>query len=92
MKRAAYSNFGDGVDLYAPAHFSLPITKSYNESNGTSAAAPVACNLAIKIIAIKPALKPSQVKQIMISGGDKGLYEKKVNVMNPKKTIKLLIK
>lgn len=90
LKRAFYSNYGDGVELYTPAHFSLPITKGYTESNGTSAAAPVACNLAIKILALKPTLKPSQVRQIMISGGDKDLVEKNINVINPKKTIKLL--
>jgi Subtilase family len=92
------SNYGSRVDVFAPSRFLLLLVKYktkrnqsfHNESAGTSAAAPVAANLAIQILEINPNLTAAQVKQLIIDGADKEPYEKGINIINPKKTIGLL--
>ena len=91
MKRRGYSNYGKDVEIYAPAHFDLETYKdSYAESSGTSAASPVACNLAIKLFCLNPNLSPVQVKKLMIDSSDKDLLESGINVINPKKAVALM--
>ena len=96
LRKTSYSNYGKGVDVFAPAHFPLQLVKfnyrwgQKSESGGTSAAAPVVANLAIQILELNPNLTAAQVKQLIINGADKEPYEKGVNIINPKKTIALL--
>jgi subtilisin family serine protease len=91
LKRKDYSNYGKDVEIYAPAHFDLEAYKdSYAESSGTSAASPVACNLAIKLFCLDPKLSPVQVKKLMIDSSDKDLLEEGINVINPKKAVALM--
>ena len=95
LHRTYYSNYGKGVDVFAPAHFPLELVKDesrrygfmHNESGGTSAAAPVIANLAIQILELNPNLTATQVKQLIINGADKEPYEKGVNIIDPEKTI-----
>ena len=91
LKRIWYSNYGKDVEIYAPAVFDLVNHKdSYAESSGTSAASPVVCNLAIKLFCLNPKLSPVQVKKLMIESSDKDLFEKGINVINPKKAVALM--
>ncbi len=98
LHRTYYSNYGNGVDVFAPAHFPLELVKIesrryavwHNESGGTSAAAPVVANLAIQILELNPNFTAAQVKQLIINGADKEPYEKGINIIDPKKTIALL--
>ena len=98
LHKASYSNYGKGVNVFAPAHFSLQLIKykskrhvwHHNESGGTSAAAPVVANLAIQILELNPGFSAVQVKQLIINGADKEPYEKGINIINPKKTIALV--
>ena len=91
LKRTVYSNYGKDVEIYAPAHFDLKNYKdSTGESSGTSAASPVVCNLAIKLFCLDPKLSPVQVKKLMIDRSDKDLFEKGINVINPKKAVALM--
>lgn len=91
LKRRNYSSYGKDVEIYAPAHFALDTYKdSYPESSGTSAASPVVCNLAIKLFCLNPKLSPLQVKKLIIDSSDKNLFEKGVNVINPKKAVALM--
>jgi hypothetical protein len=91
LKKAAYSNYGKEVEIYAPANFELLTYKdSYPESNGTSAASPVTCNLAIKLFCLDPKLSAVQVKKLVIDSSDKNLFEKGINVINPKKAVALM--
>ncbi|MCC6806158.1 MAG: S8 family serine peptidase [Deltaproteobacteria bacterium] len=78
--RADYSNFGPFVPLYAPAasHTTDPpgiqgfAPGSYTTSfGGTSAAAPVVAGIAGVLLAMNPALKPVQVKAVLIATADK---------------------
>lgn len=90
----AYSDHGNGVDVFAPAHFYLPVTKAYADrnytSNGCSAAAPVVANLAIQLFALDSKMTAAKAKQLIIEGADKEPYEKGINVINPKKSVALL--
>jgi hypothetical protein len=91
FKKASYSNYGKDIDVYAPAHFLL---KSKNirsvESSGTSAASPVVCNLALKLVSLKPGLTPQQLKKLIIDDADKGPFEPGINIINPGKTVLLM--
>lgn len=98
LHKTSYSNYGKGVDVFAPAHFPLHLVKlesrrdawRHNESGGTSAAAPVIANMAIQMLELNPGLSAAQVKQLIINGADKEPYEKGINIINPAKTIILL--
>ncbi len=93
LKKAIYSNYGKSVDVYAPAHFILKNKNSKGTiSGGTSAAAPVVCNLAIKILCLNPKLTSEEVKNLIMSNADKEPFEKGINIINPKKTIELMPK
>lgn len=100
LHKTYYSNYGKGVDVFAPAHFPLELVKIesrryafwHNESGGTSAAAPVIANLAIQILELKPNLTAAQLKQLIINGADKEPYEKGINIIDPKKTITMVKK
>lgn len=79
------------IEIYAPVQFPLVNSKdSYAESSGTSAASPVACNLAIKLFCLDPKLSPEQVKKLMIDSSDKEVFEKGINVINPKQAVALM--
>lgn len=91
LKRKDYSNYGKDIEIYAPAHFDLETYKdSYPESSGTSAASPVTCNLAIKLLNLNPKLSPVQVKKLIIDSSDKNIFEKGINVINPKNAVALM--
>jgi hypothetical protein len=94
MKKTSYSDYGNGVDVFAPAHFFLPLTNAYafvdTTSSGCSAAAPVVANLAIQLFALEPTLTAAKAKQLIIAGSDKEPYEKGINIINPKKSVALL--
>lgn len=94
LKKADYSDYGKGVDVFAPGHFLLPLTKAYafidTTSRGCSAAAPVVANLAIQLFALEPKLTTLKAKHLIIAGADKEPYEKGINIINPKKSVALL--
>lgn len=99
LHKASYSNYGKGVDVFAPAHFELKnkltllIYMAYPyQSSGTSAAAPVVANLAIQLFSLNPNLTASKVKELIIKGSDKEIYEKGINIINPKRVVSLVIK
>ena len=97
LRRVYYSNYGKGVDVFAPAHFELKnklaMLKNMDyKSSGTSAAAPVVANLAIQLFSLNPNLTAAEVKQLIIKGADKETYEKGISIINPKKTVSLVIK
>lgn len=92
MRRADYSDYGKDVEVYAPDHFKLKSRKAYAESSGTTAASQVVCNLAIKLFSLNPDLTPVQVKQLIVDNSDKDLYEKGINIINPKNTVEVMKK
>ena len=75
-----YAN-GFEVDSYIPGGDRLKFS-------GTSRASPNVANLAAKIIAVKPSLKPQEVVALIKAGAEKGGGEN-FPLINPKKTAAL---
>jgi subtilisin family serine protease len=89
--RTSFTTFGRNVEVYANG-FEVD---SYipggdrMKFSGTSMASPNVANLAAKIIAVKPSLKPQEVVAIIKEGAEKGGTEN-FPLINPKKTAGLV--
>ncbi|HWB05827.1 MAG TPA: S8 family serine peptidase [Verrucomicrobiales bacterium] len=85
--RTSFTTFGKNVEVYANG-FEVD---SYipggdrMKFSGTSMASPNVANLAAKIIAVKPSLKPQEVAALIKETSEKGGSEK-FPLINPKKT------
>jgi hypothetical protein len=86
----SFTSFGPTVDVYANGYeveSYLPGGERLAAS-GTSASSPNAVNLAAKLLAIDPSLKPSEAIDLIIKGAqpnDEGLL-----LIDPKRSVKLL--
>jgi subtilisin family serine protease len=74
--RAAWSNFGTCVDLFAPGS-SITSTYIRNDADavamsGTSMAAPHVAGTVALMLSVNPAMRPSDVKAILIETSTKG--------------------
>jgi subtilisin family serine protease len=85
--RTSFTTFGQNVEVYANG-FEVD---SYipggdrMKFSGTSMASPNVANLAAKIIAVKPSLKPSEAAALIKQGAEKGGSEN-FTLIHPKKT------
>jgi hypothetical protein len=77
---AGFSNFGSGVDIFAPHN--IPVMSAPNNNNvgyapfvfsGTSAAAPFVAGIAVMMKAINPALTSDEVSAILVDTGHPGI-------------------
>ncbi len=78
-----FSNYGlEHVDIYAPGVdlISLDSSNTYNQSSGTSIAAPVASGIAALILSYYPELTPQELITILIESSYKIKKPKKVLV------------
>ncbi len=71
-RKATFSNFGDGVDIYAVGN----LMTSYNDSGntvtdwgGTSGAAPVISSICALLVTAKPDITVDEVKQLLLETG-----------------------
>lgn len=89
--RTSFTTFGKNVEVYANG-FEVD---SYipggdrMKFSGTSMASPNVANLAAKMIAVKPSLKPGEVAALIKAGSEKGGSEN-FPLIHPKKTAALL--
>jgi len=89
--RTSFTTFGKNVEVYANG-FEVD---SYipggdrMKFSGTSMASPNVANLAAKIIAVKPSLKPAEVAALIKQGAEKGGSEN-FTLIHPKKTGELV--
>ena len=89
--RTSFTTFGKNVEVYANG-FEVD---SYipggdrMKFSGTSMASPNVANLAAKILAVKPSLKPDEVVTLIKEGSEKGGSEK-FPLINPKRTAGLI--
>jgi subtilisin family serine protease len=89
--RTSFTTFGKNVEVYANG-FEVD---SYipggdrMKFSGTSMASPNVANLAAKILAVKPTLKPGEVATLIKEGAEKGGSEK-FTLIHPKKTAAVL--
>lgn len=85
--RTSFTTFGKNVEVYAngfEVDSYIPGGDRLKFS-GTSMASPNVANLAAKIIAVKPSLKPSEVAALIKQGAEKGGSEN-FTLIHPKKT------
>ena len=89
----SFTSFGRTVQVYASG-FEV---ESYvpggqrMKMSGTSMASPNVVNLAAKLLAISPAMKPAEVTALIRQGADtKTVGESSFLLMNPKRTVELL--
>ncbi|MCM1114487.1 MAG: S8 family serine peptidase [Clostridium sp.] len=71
-KIASFSNFGDGVDIYATGSGMTSYDnngKLTNSWNGTSAAAPVISSICSLIVMVKPDIIVDEIKQLLLETG-----------------------
>ena len=79
-----YAN-GYEVESYVPGGDRMPLS-------GTSQASPQVVNLAAKMLALKPDLSPTEVKDLIVKGcDDKQVGERTIKLINPKKTMEILM-
>ena len=89
--RTSFTTFGKNVEVYAngfEVDSYIPGGDRLKFS-GTSMASPNVANLAGKILAVKPSLKPEQVATLIKEGAEKGGSEK-FPLIHPKKTAGLI--
>ncbi len=88
-----FTSFGKTVQVYANG-FEVESYVPGGERmkmSGTSMAAPNVANLAGKLIALDPSLKPPAVIALIKSGADQKMGgNRKILLMNPKRTVELL--
>jgi subtilisin family serine protease len=88
----SFTSFGSNVLVYANG-FEV---ESYMpggqrmELSGTSMASPNVANLAAKLIALKPALKPAEVVELIKKGADRREGPHPYLLLNPKRSVELL--
>ncbi len=76
---------GYEVESYVPGGDRMPLS-------GTSQASPQVTNLAAKILAFKPDMSPTEVKALILEGcDDKQVGDRTIKLINPKKTMELLM-
>lgn len=89
---ANFTSFGKTVGLYAwGVNVEAPVAGGTKlKFGGTSAAAPQTANLAAKLFALNPKLTVSQVIQLIRDGADVSSSDKRLRLINPKRSVELL--
>ncbi len=65
-KKAAFSNYGETVDVYAPGEDVLvarPLSKTYATGSGTSFSAPLVAGLVALMLEKSPSMKPHEIER-----------------------------
>lgn len=89
---ANFTSFGKTVTLYAQG-VNVPAPVPGGEKlmfGGTSAAAPEVANLAAKLFALNPKLSVAEVVKLIQDGAGTGEADKRLKLINPKRSIELL--
>jgi subtilisin family serine protease len=89
--RTSFTTFGKNVEVYANGFEvdSFIPGGDRMKFSGTSMASPNVANLAAKILAVKPSLKPDEVAALIKEGAEKGGSEN-FPLIHPKKTLSLI--
>jgi subtilisin family serine protease len=91
-ERTSFTSMGENVVVYANG-FEV---ESYVPGgqrmafSGTSMASPNALNLAVKLITVKPALQPAEVKRLIEQGADELSGQPGLKLLNPAASMALL--
>ena len=93
-KKAGFTTEGASVDVYANGYEVMSYVPGGDRIalSGTSMASPNVANLAGKILAVNPVLKPAQVIDIIVKTSTKSEEDEKVLLIHPKAAIELASK
>ncbi len=88
----SFTSFGSNVIAYADGFEveSFIPGGSHLKLSGTSMASPEVANLAAKLFALDPTLKPSDVIDLIKGGLEQNAQDKRILLLNPKKSVELL--
>jgi subtilisin family serine protease len=88
----SFTSFGDNVTAYADGFEvdSFIPGGSHLKLSGTSMSSPAVTNLAAKLFALDPALKPGEVIDLIKGGLEVSPKDKRILLLNPKKSVELL--
>lgn len=91
-KKTGFTTEGKSVDFYANGYEveSYVPGGSRLKMSGTSMASPQVANLAAKILAVNPKLKPAEVIKLIAAGSEPSAEDPNIRLINPKKTLALV--
>lgn len=93
-KKTAFTTEGKSVTLYANGYEVESFVPGGDrlKMSGTSMASPQVANLAAKMLALDPKLKPSELIRLIKEGAESSPEDQKIRLINPKKTLALVKK
>ncbi len=93
-KKTSFTTEGKSVDFYANGYEVESFVPGGDRMkfSGTSMASPNVANLAAKLLAVNPQLKPAEIIKLIADGAEASTEDAKIRLINPKKTFVLLKK
>lgn len=93
-KKTSFTTEGKSVDFYANGYEVESFVPGGDrlKFSGTSMASPSVANLAAKLLAINPKLKPSEIIKLIAGGAEASTEDAKIRLINPKTSLQLLKK
>lgn len=92
-RKTAFTTEGASVDLFANGYEVESFVPGGDrlKISGTSMASPQVANLAAKLLAINPALKPEQLIEMITRGAEPSEEDPSIRLVNPRRTIAPLL-
>jgi subtilisin family serine protease len=93
-RKTAFTTEGKSVRLYANGYEVESFVPGGDrlKMSGTSMASPQVANLAAKLLAVNPKLKPSELIKLINDGAEASAEDPKIRLINQKKTLALVKK
>jgi hypothetical protein len=93
-KKTAFTTEGKSVDFYANGYEVESYVPGGDrlKMSGTSMASPQVANLAAKLLAVNPKLKPAELIKLISEGSEPSAEDAKIRLINPKKSLALIKK
>ncbi|HLM62020.1 MAG TPA: S8 family serine peptidase, partial [Pyrinomonadaceae bacterium] len=93
-KKTAFTTEGKSVDFYANGYEIESYVPGGDrlKMSGTSMASPQVANLAAKLLAVNPKLKPTGLIKLISEGSEPSAEDTKIRLINPKKSLILIKK